>query len=202
MGRNKYSLETRQSLLVNGQVKEYVHARKEMFKGNYEPLEIFKDNYGLDIVKACKSVSDSKYRKRKNIEKRFNAFVESGKAIFVTLTFSNDTLNRTKEEIRRKYVQRYLKEQCLCFVANIDYGDKVKNPDSNEREHYHALVIPRNETVDMESWKGYGHILVKKVHTGTKDIEKVSKYVSKLSQHALKECTKIPRLIWSRGWKR
>lgn len=199
----KYTIELKKNLLESGQVFEHTKARRQAYKGNSEPLSEFVETYGEDISKACRSIEESRFRKRKNIENRFNTIIYSSNAIFVTLTFDNETLSKTQEHIRRKYVQRFLKEQCICYVANIDYGDKEKNPESNEREHYHALVMTFNEDnkIDMTKWV-YGYAYCKRVHRTKEDTEKISKYVAKLSQHALKKSTKLPRLIWSRGWKR
>ena len=78
------------------------------------------------------------------------------------------------------------------YVANIDYGSK------NKREHYHALI--NCDKVDFKSWRKYGNINAKRVRN--KDIEsdktKLSKYIAKLSNHAIKETTKRSCLIYSR----
>lgn len=198
----RYSLEAKKSVLMYGQVGEYTKASKQAYKGDTSLIEEFKECYGDTITKLCKSVCNSKYRKRINIQRRFKDIVESGNAIFCTFTFNDETMNKTSEETRRRYVSRYLKQYTYMYVANVDYGDKKKNPDSNEREHYHALVMMLDDSSKLDGSKWlYGFTKFKRVGKSPKDTEKVAKYVSKLSQHAIKECTRDNRLIWSRGWK-
>jgi hypothetical protein len=78
------------------------------------------------------------------------------------------------------------------YVANIDYGAK------NKREHYHALI--NCDKIDFSNWRKYGNINAERVKN--KDIEsdkiKLSKYIAKLSNHAIKETTKRSCLIYSR----
>ena len=116
----------------------------------------------------------------------------NGSCIFLTLTFNDDTLRNTTEKQRRVAVSRYLKQYGCMYVANIDYGSK------NKREHYHALI--NCDKVDFKSWRKYGNINAKRVRN--KDIEsdknKLSKYIAKLSNHAIKETTKRSCLIYSR----
>lgn len=187
---------------MNGQVQEYSKAHRMAYFGHYEALGEFRATYGDYITKMCKQVDYSKYRKGKNIRDRFEWITETGNTLFLTLTFSDETLASTSEETRRKYVRRFLKEQCLNYVANIDFGDKKKNPNSNEREHYHALCLskdPKNR-IDLNAWV-YGYSYVRRVKSNGKDNTKVSKYVAKLCNHSLKESGRLVRLIWSRGWR-
>lgn len=201
--KNKYDLDEKQAVLMAGIVAEYEQARRKSFKekDNGLALDQFEERVGRYTHLLCKSVSDSKYRKRINIEKRFKDIVYTNNAIFVTLTFNDETLAKTSEETRRQYVRKYLKKQCRVYVANIDFGDKEKNPDSNEREHYHALVMARDKDkgLDLSKW-AYGIINAKRVRYKRENVQKVSKYVAKLSQHALKKSGRLPRLIWSRGF--
>lgn len=119
---------------------------------------------------------------------------ESLITLFLTLTFTDSTLNSTNSLTRRKYVTRFLKENCIEYVSNIDFGGK------KGREHYHALVLV-NGKLDYKKWK-YGALNGKKVACSDTDIERTSRYVSKLSNHAIKETTKQSRLIYSRNNKR
>lgn len=192
----KYTTELKSSLIQDGQLQEFEKANKLCALGNFEPLTAFKENYGDEVFKCCASLSHSKYRKRKNIETRFTDKIENNRAVFITLTFTDEVLAKTSEKTRRRYVARFLKDQCEEYVANIDYGTK------NEREHYHALCMTKNTNnkLDFKKWK-YGRINGEKVRVGKSNGIKVSKYVAKLSQHALKKSCRLPRFIWSRNKK-
>ena len=78
------------------------------------------------------------------------------------------------------------------YVANIDFGAQ------NHREHYHAVI--QCKKIDASSWHKYGAIFIEKVRNNGigHDCERLSKYVSKLSNHAIKETTKRCSLLYSR----
>lgn len=189
----KYDYQFKQTILESGIYQEYCTAFKQVLKGDNSARDSFINAHGLKVYKACKSLSNSKYNQRKKIRQRFNLIVEKEKAVFLTLTFTDETLAKTSAETRSKYVKRYLKEQCARYVANLDYGSQ------KGREHYHALIMPRNGSIDLKAWK-YGTIDCKRVRNTQKDTEKVARYVAKLSNHALKNTGKMPRVIFSRGW--
>ena len=150
--------------------------------------------FGWRIVRAGINLNRSCYKRRERIKNRIEKSILSGKAIFLTLTFTDETLAKTNDETRRKYVRRYLKEQCSCYVANIDFGSE------NGREHYHALVEPIGDAIDYEPWHEYGCIKGEVVRSTKDDVVRTTKYVAKLTNHALKETAGIsPRLIYSRG---
>ena len=135
-------------------------------------------------------VNQSASKRIQRIKRRIAKSIMSGTALFLTLTFTNDTLNQTTEQTRRKYVSRFLKENSSNYLANIDYGS------INNREHYHAILS--GELVNLSQWHKYGAINMKHIGKSTKDLTKISKYVAKLTNHAIKETTKAPRLIYSR----
>jgi len=130
----------------------------------------------------------SKYNKAKKVRKKIAKLCESNNAVFITLTFTDEVLSKTTAQTRRRYVARYLKEQSKVYVANIDFS-----PDKN-REHYHAVI---QGEADLSKWV-YGYSYAEHIKTSDNDLMKTSKYVSKLTSHALKVCQTTPRLIYSR----
>lgn len=189
----RFTIEDKRAVLTSGVLFDYNKARREAFlTGNDEKMREMKDDLGEFIISICRSLSSSKSRKKKLIEKRFRRIIECGKAKFVTLTFSNEFLKKTSTETRRKYVQRWCKENGAMYVANIDFSPK------KHREHYHALILPWNESIEAR-WCG-GFTKIKSVNTTEEDKTRTAKYVAKLGNHALKEIGELPRLIWSRGW--
>ena len=91
-------------------------------------------------------------------------------------------------ETRRRYVRHFL-DDYGAYVANIDFGAK------NGREHYHAIL--QCSSVDCSLWR-YGNLDFKRVLTPNS--QAISKYISKLTNHALKETTKGFNIIYSR-WR-
>lgn len=117
----------------------------------------------------------------------------NGSCIFLTLTFRDDVIKETNANTRRVAVRRYLKQYNCMYVANIDFGDDERY---THREHYHALI--NCNKVDYKSWT-YGNIDFERVRFKNSDTTtKLSKYICKLSNHAIKETTKRSSLIYSR----
>lgn len=131
----------------------------------------------------------SRYKRVQRIKKRVKAIVSKGEAVFLTLTFTDEVLATTSDKTRRVYVSRYLKAATPVYVANKDYG-KEKG-----REHYHAIV---SGSVDLAPWRCYGSINAKRVRNRDLDLVRTSKYVAKLTHHAIKHTAALSRLIVSR----
>ena len=154
--------------------------------------EAFMKRYGYTTLKVATNLNHASYKRVARLKERIREAVESGSAYFITITFNNETLSKTNEKTRRVYVSRWLKSLTPFYVANIDYGSK------NEREHYHAIIT--SDTRPPKSWS-YGFIDIKKVATSETDTKRVSKYISKLTNHAIKNTTKSKRIIYSRKSK-
>lgn len=140
-------------------------------------------------LEEARRINNSNYKRVNRLKSRIERYLSKGCCIWLTLTFDEPTLAKTSEETRRRYVSRFLKSQSNCYIANIDYGD------STEREHYHAVVLC--DFVDMKSWK-YGFAYTERIKNHVKTSTKISKYVSKLCNHAIKETTKRAVYIYSR----
>lgn len=154
--------------------------------------EVFIKRYGFTTFKVANNVNQASYKRVARLKERICEAVESGKAWFITITFNDEILASTNEKTRRVYVSRWLKGLSPFYVANIDYG-KTKG-----REHYHAVITAN--TRPPKSWK-YGFIDILKVKTTENDTKRVSKYISKLTNHAIKHTTKSKRIIYSRKVK-
>ena len=165
-------------------------------KDGYEPyinlLRYCEDNGLMSELKECMKINKAEYERTKRLKNRVATMLLNGSCCFITLTFNDNTLSDTTEKQRRVAVSRYLKQYGCMYVANIDYGAR------NKREHYHALI--NCDKVDFTSWRKFGNINAERVRN--KDIEsdktKLSKYIAKLSNHAIKETTKRSCLIYSR----
>jgi hypothetical protein len=219
MGRflgSKYSDNEKSKVLNSGLVHDLKVKHFEVFHSISDNLKNNEDNgvvidfsftqKALGIVNSfselIKSSSDndcawllinSERAKNKRLYLRTKKVVESNKGYFLTLTFTDKVLNSTTELTRRRYVSRFLKENCDYYVANIDYGTK------NGREHYHCVCIP-NTDLRRTVWV-YGFKCVEKTadySTSSVDYIKLGRYITKLYRHALKFSNKSSRLIYSR----
>lgn len=160
---------------------------------SYQELENeikeFVNLYGYTTFKVATNVNHASYKRTARLKERIREAVASGSAWFITITFSPETLENTNEKTRRTYVSRWLKSLTPFYVANIDYGKK------KGREHYHAVIT--SDQRPPKSWS-YGFVDILKVSTTETDTKRISKYISKLTNHAIKNTTKSKRIIYSR----
>ncbi len=148
--------------------------------------------YGYTTLKVANNLNRASYYRTARLKERIREAVASGSAWFITITFSPETLAKTNEKTRRVYVSRWLKSLTPFYVANIDYGKK------KGREHYHAVIT--SDERPPKSWS-YGFVDILKVSTTETDTKRISKYISKLTNHAIKNTTKSKRIIYSRESK-
>ena len=98
--------------------------------------------------------------------------------------------HRSKYEREYKFIDNELTAK--TYVANIDFGSK------NGREHYHAIVFPIGSSIDLKAWS-YGRINAERIHPSDNDIARTTKYIAKLTSHAIKDTTgHAYRIIYSR----
>lgn len=145
------------------------------------------DRFGFISILEAIRVNNARSHRVCRLKNRVESII-SKPSLFLTLTFTNDCLSSTSDITRRRYVTRFLKSISNNYVANIDYGKR------NHREHYHAVV--ECEKVDHKLWK-YGAINFERItYEDVSDVTKLSKYVAKLTNHAIKETNKRCCLIY------
>lgn len=157
-----------------------------------QALEI-KDNWlstieGFNMWCEASKVNGANYKRVKRLKNRVSSLLEKP-CLFLTLTFRDEVLSNTNTDTRRQYVRRYL-QQFGSYVGNIDYGNE------HDREHYHA-ILQYDGKLDYHDWQNKcGNIDFQKVKNPNSVA--MSKYISKLTNHAIKETTKGCRIIYSR----
>jgi len=174
------------ALIENGEI---IEQWKPLNDSEIKTYEMMAQSFPMEWKEAYR-VNDASYKRVKRLKERIKSMITSGSCIFLTLTFKPDVLESTNEDTRKRYVKRALKTMSNNYVANIDYGEK------NEREHYHAIVLC--DKVSQEQWK-YGNLDFERVRTNQEDSPvKIAKYITKLTNHAIKETVKQNRMIYSR----
>lgn len=154
---------------------------------NFEYL--FADlNYSDIELKSLNQLFDSRRQKCLRLKKRIKTMVTYCKYVyFLTLTWSDDVLNRTSYSTRRTYVQRFLSSLDYAdYYANVDFGSL------NEREHYHCIIALNSS--DMPKWN-YGFYFYELVRIDKKSFSRLASYVNKLTYHAFKDTTINARAI-------
>lgn len=143
------------------------------------------EKFGFEnFTKYAQKVNFNFYKRKTRLIKRVENLLTE-ECLFVTFTFTDSVLQHTKQDTRRKYIQRYLKN--YNYVANIDFS-----PNKN-REHYHAILQTTN--IDLDGWQ-YGFIHYR--HINISNSEKLATYITKLSNHAVKNSVKNNRVMYSR----
>ncbi len=159
-------------------------------------------DYGSKAVEEASKINKARFYRAKRLETRISNMLEDGHCIFCTFNFRDEVLANTSIETRRKYITKFLKSFNCQYVANIDFGSdkeytdrKGRKQKGTSREHYHALVCI--DKLPSNAWP-YGYQWLEHVRVKDNCSRKISKYISKLTNHAIKESTKRYALIYSR----
>ena len=152
------------------------------------------NTYDYGWILEAKKINKASFNKTNRLREKIKSYLESGPCLWVTLTFTDKTLESTSEDTRKQYVRKYLKSNYEDYIANIDYGSK------NGREHYHAII--RTDFINVKEWHQYGAIKVKHIRVNGEDkelsIKRLPKYINKLTNHAVKDTCKRCHIIYSR----
>lgn len=137
---------------------------------------------------ACK-INHATYKRVKRLKDKISLFLNKS-CTFLTLTFTDEVLASTSPETRRRYITRFLKRFGVPYIANKDYGLE------NGREHYHAVI--QSQKIDYSLYE-YGAINGKKIRNFKNDDIRLAKYISKLTNHAIKETCNGSKIIYSKN---
>lgn len=165
---------------------EYIYS--EMDTQRAEELQLYHRMFNLENWQEAHRINKASYARVRRLKTRIASMLKNGECLFLTLTFTDAVLSKTTEDTRRQAVRRYLKSFGVPYVANIDYGKK------NGREHYHGVIqIPR---INYSAYT-YGAINGERIRS-VEDYTKLSKYVAKLTNHAIKQTNKRQVIIYSK----
>ena len=180
---------------LDKQVRNYRYQIKKMYDttGCINDLEKIESNiFGLDADtnRVIHNLNNNRYYRIKKAKDFISNYI-FGCANdilipqFITFTFNDKTLNSTSELARHKRIKLLIKKYCASALLNIDFGA------INEREHYHAVVLATLENVEQMRKKAEknGFVYNQKIRNKPKDMERLSKYLNKLTYHAIKDTT-------------
>jgi len=159
----------------------------------YEALNRFNidlTNNDDPLVKETIKLAHANYKRVKHLKGRINKMLIRP-CLFLTLTFSDETLAKYPDkDSLHNFVKRYLSKTSyqVNYIANVDYGTE------NGRIHYHAVI--QADKIDPTPWHKRGAIKIEQITR--KNHIALSKYLSKLTNHAIKETCLGNRIIYSR----
>lgn len=151
-------------------------------------------NNDLEILRVSKNLNNSYYKRTRTIKSKIEKMFQckSRELVFLTMTFTDNDLQRTSAPTRREYIQDFLNKNTDYYIANIDFGKK------REREHFHAIALLPFK-VDHNEYHKYfeGNINFKSVYNDNS--EAIAKYINKLTNHAIKDTTKDCRTMFPKS---
>lgn len=164
---------------------------------------------GNDTIDVCERFRKSLSAKKRRLRQRISGILENADIIykyFITINF-NDYALKLNAETRKTYVRRYLKENFIEYVANIDFGSDKEYIDRNgnerkatKREHYHA-VVGFNGKIDFNNFT-LGGIDFERIRLNVASVGKLGSYINKITSHAYKRSTGFNGCIYSRNAKK
>lgn len=198
-------------IIKNGVYKDFLEIKKGFNNSGYvdsNKVESYDGIFDEETIKNCfKIYNANRQRKRNglnemiswlftitklqaspNEEDRLNS--NEFKLIFGTLTFTDEILQKTSPNTRRRYVARFLNQYAIEYMANIDFGEE------NEREHYHFVALV-NRSFSKNSWK-YGYDYYRNIKLDISALKKAKNYLLKINNHSYKESTRQERILKSR----
>ena len=176
-------------LIDNGVVLKMPKSDREL-RPVYSLISQYTENGDFRIIKECLRINGASFKRAKRLETRINAIISQFDSVFLTLTFTDKALSETSALTRRRMVSRFLRSFNAPYVANIDFG---VDDSKTKREHYHAVI--GSQSIDYSLWP-YGAVNGKRIKV--KNDKALAKYVSKLSNHAIKEQARRSALLYSR----
>ena len=155
----------------------------------------FENNLPFQKDKKLESILSSRYQKISRIKKRFIYLIARYKYLyFVTFTFNDYYINlcdRSRKDLIKSSLYGFSSD--IKYILNIDYGKK------NERLHYHCIVAT-NDDGELNSFLNNHYpcfSYTEKIRISKEDLKRTSKYINKLSNHAIKDTTMSSRVLYN-----
>lgn len=155
----------------------------------------FKNHINFNKNKDYERLLCARYMKVSRLKKHFVYLISRYKYLyFVTFTFDDDLLKcceRTQKDYMKKCLISFDKN--IKYILNADYGTKT------ERLHYHCICATNvdNNLRDFVRDNYPCRSNVKLINVTKSDIDKLSKYIDKLTNHCIKDSTKKRRIIYN-----
>lgn len=220
--KNEFYLNQRKELMNNGRYNIYKHQQKNKYMydkyinsytGELECSEqcynkIINDKQLIDLYLNYKPLThleqvicERTYKASSNRQNRLNKRIKSmlklncPVKLFITFTLNNENISKDIKLLRKHISNFFKKNNAVDYVANVDYGKK------NGRLHFHAVAVFNSE-IDLKAWSlgaiNIEHIRIKDPNNlEPADYLQLSRYINKLTNHALKKTAS--NLITKRG---
>lgn len=155
------------------------------------------NNLPFSINKDFERILNARYQKVSRIKKRLLYLVIRYKYIwFCTFTINNNFIDKC-ERTKRDYIKQYLNTHDFKYILNVDFGTK-----GTERQHYHC-ILATNIDMDVNQYfqsmlnDEYGWTKSLPCIKASSDLNRLTKYIDKLSNHCVKASTEQKRLYYN-----
>ena len=155
----------------------------------------FENKLPFNKDKKLESILNSRYQKCSRIKKRFIYLIARYKYLyFVTFTFDDyyvKLCDRSRKDLIKSSLYSFNPD--IKYILNIDFGKNT------ERLHYHCIVAT-NDNADLNSFLQNNYpcfSYTEKIRISKEDLKRTSKYINKLSNHAIKDTTQRSRVLYN-----
>lgn len=167
----------------------------------------FLENYS-EFLDEVERINNATYERTRRLRAKINWLLQNFQCSFLTFNFNDYTLS-LDSAYRRALIQRTCVALDTYYIGNIDFGSSEEYIDSKgqtrlgtSREHYHVLVAKpcdtRSDAVLADYCARYGHVYVEPCRMSREDVSRLSRYTSKLANHAVKSTAQRSALLYSR----
>ena len=151
-------------------IKEWRNAVLNANNGHNELVNVFRVNHPNEY-----KLFTSMYRKRTELQKDLNIFLDLNLPIYwITLTF-NETKNKNKIESKRKEAEKKLNDMCLFYVMVEEHGEE------KGRYHIHGFITFKlgYGFQDFIEWHSRQNIVLLEPYKVKSKIRYLTNYMSK-----------------------
>lgn len=151
-------------------IKEWRNAVLNANNGYNELVNVFRVNHPNEY-----KLFTSMYRKRTELQKDLNIFLDLNLPIYwITLTF-NETKNKNKIESKRKEAEKKLNDMCLFYVMVEEHGEE------KGRYHIHGFITFKlgYGFQDFIEWHSRQNIVLLEPYKVKSKIRYLTNYMSK-----------------------
>lgn len=165
-----------------------------LVQANKQSRFYFENGLNLEIPLYFKNKLNSRYSKVSRIKERFLYMICRRQYIyFLTFTFNDKYINKC-DRTKRDLIKSCLNDiDDSLYILNVDYGCKT------EREHYHCLlatdILFSSDIYFKLTYPCFSYM--ERVVLKDKSIDKVCKYINKLSNHATKTSTRDKQVYYN-----
>lgn len=174
---------------------------ENLIKYNQERRKAFLNGLDFEYNEEYEKILNSRQHKCNRIRNHIiYGLTHYDYAFFMTFTLDDKNINKC-DRSQRDAIKKCLASKC-DFILNVDYGSKT------ERKHYHVIAFS-NEYLNSYckscknglygEFDGYsnGFSSCEEIKATRVDIERLKKYINKLSNHTNKDSTKNERVFYS-----